>query len=83
MRRHAGALTAVALAFSLAACPAGDGGGHHGPPARTPSSAEKPLYVENCAVARTNGWAPIHEGRPGYRRELDANHNGIACEAGE
>lgn len=59
-------------------CGGRDGVPQRPAPARTTDSPA--FYVENCEVARTLGIAPIHEGRPGYRRELDVNHNGIACE---
>jgi hypothetical protein len=38
------------------------------------------VYYPNCASARAAGVAPIHEGEPGYRPELDADGDGIACE---
>lgn len=38
------------------------------------------VYYPNCAAARAAGAAPIMMGRPGYRRELDADNDGIACE---
>jgi hypothetical protein len=37
-------------------------------------------YYANCAAARAAGVAPIHEGQPGYRFELDGDDDGIACE---
>ncbi|MEV4311274.1 excalibur calcium-binding domain-containing protein [Actinocrispum sp. NPDC049592] len=39
-----------------------------------------PIYYPNCEVAKAVGAAPIYEDEPGYREELDRNHNGIACE---
>ncbi len=41
---------------------------------------EKSVYYPNCAAARAAGKAPIFEGQPGYRSELDRNGDGIACE---
>lgn len=40
----------------------------------------KYAYFRNCAAARAAGAAPIREGQPGYRVELDADRDGIACE---
>lgn len=37
-------------------------------------------YYANCDEARAAGAAPIQEGEPGYRRELDRDGDGIACE---
>jgi len=38
------------------------------------------IYFPNCAAARAAGAAPIYAGQPGYRRGLDADSDGIACE---
>lgn len=38
------------------------------------------VYYPNCAAARAADAAPIYAGRPGYRRGLDADGDGIACE---
>lgn len=38
------------------------------------------VYYPNCATARAVGAAPINRGEPGYRPELDADSDGIACE---
>jgi micrococcal nuclease len=38
------------------------------------------VYYPNCAAARAAGAAPIIVGHPGYRPELDADGDGIACE---
>jgi hypothetical protein len=38
------------------------------------------VYYPNCAAARAAGVAPIMIGQPGYRPELDADGDGIACE---
>jgi hypothetical protein len=37
-------------------------------------------YYPNCSVARSLGAAPIFSGSRGYRTELDADRDGIACE---
>jgi hypothetical protein len=39
-----------------------------------------PLYFPSCDAARAAGAAPIHAGQPGYRRPLDRDGDGIACE---
>ncbi|ASY61473.1 excalibur calcium-binding domain-containing protein [Sinorhizobium sp. CCBAU 05631] len=38
------------------------------------------VYHANCSAARAAGAAPIHAGEPGYRRKLDRDSDGIACE---
>lgn len=43
-------------------------------------SAANDIYYPNCAAARAAGAAPIRIGHPGYRPELDADGDGIACE---
>ncbi len=44
--------------------------------------AEPPsvAYYANCAAARRAGAAPLHAGEPGYRKGLDRDGDGIACE---
>jgi hypothetical protein len=37
-------------------------------------------YYPNCAAARAAGAAPIYVGEPGYRRKLDRDGDGVACE---
>jgi hypothetical protein len=37
-------------------------------------------YYYNCTEARAAEVAPIYVGEPGYRAELDADSDGIACE---
>ena len=44
------------------------------------SSLQEHVYYARCADARAAGVAPISEGQPGYRAELDADGDGIACE---
>jgi hypothetical protein len=44
------------------------------------SIPELPSYFPDCAVARAVGAAPIRRGQPGYREELDGDHDGTACE---
>ena len=54
-------------------------------PTRTAAARPKPPpaepYYRNCTAARAAGAAPIRRGEPGYRRALDADNDGIACEA--
>lgn len=38
------------------------------------------VYYANCTAARDAGVAPIYQGQPGYRSELDRDHDGVACE---
>lgn len=47
--------------------------------ATAPVATAEPYY-KNCAEARAAGAAPIYEGEPGYRSELDRDGDGIACE---
>jgi len=35
---------------------------------------------DDCDVARAFGVAPMRKGQPGYRADLDRDHDGIACE---
>jgi hypothetical protein len=52
------------------------------PPAPKPSTTRPPApYYENCTAARAAGAAPILRGEPGYRRALDADNDGVACES--
>lgn len=44
-----------------------------------PALADQPHY-NNCTEAREAGAAPINQGEPGYRPELDRNNDGVACE---
>jgi eukaryotic-like serine/threonine-protein kinase len=48
------------------------------PPPPTPP----PVYYEDCWDAWSVGAAPIEQDEPGYRPELDRDHNGVACEYG-
>lgn len=38
-------------------------------------------YWHGCNDARAAGTAPIYEGEPGYRPDMDGDNDGIACEA--
>ena len=44
------------------------------------SDYSRQVYYPNCAAARAAGAAPIHVGEPGYRRKLDRDRDGVACE---
>jgi hypothetical protein len=44
------------------------------------SSGAGGAYYESCAAARAAGVAPIRSGEPGYRSELDRDHDGTACD---
>jgi Na+-transporting methylmalonyl-CoA/oxaloacetate decarboxylase gamma subunit len=55
-------------------------------PARTgntqPSTTEPPqnrVYYRNCGEVWRDGTAPLRQGEPGYRSELDRNGDGVAC----
>jgi Excalibur calcium-binding domain len=37
-------------------------------------------YYQTCREALQDGHANIARGEPGYRRELDADNDGLACE---
>ena len=50
-------------------------------PAPAPQPApQQDVYYQNCAAARAAGVAPIYQGQPGYRSQLDRDHDGVACE---
>lgn len=48
--------------------------------AATGKSLAEARYYPNCASARAAGVAPLRQGQAGYRAELDADGDGIACE---
>lgn len=45
-----------------------------------PTAVEQSVHYSSCKDARAADKAPIRAGEPGYRPELDANGDGIACE---
>jgi hypothetical protein len=50
---------------------------------QTPMTAREwqmPVYFSGCDAARAAGAAPIYEGEPGYRPEMDGDSDGVACE---
>jgi hypothetical protein len=42
---------------------------------------EEDVYYANCSAARAAGAAPLYAGEPGYRRALDRDGDGVACDA--
>lgn len=38
------------------------------------------VYFHNCQEAKAAGAAPMRQGDPGYRTELDKDKDGVACE---
>ena len=38
------------------------------------------VYYSSCKEAKAAGAAPLYRGEPGYRRGLDRDRDGIACE---
>lgn len=43
-------------------------------------SSPSSTYYSSCAAARAAGAAPLRAGEPGYRRGLDRDGDGVACE---
>lgn len=56
------------------------GGGAAQEPAPLPEPVLKKEYYANCKEARAAGAAPLYQGDPGYRPELDRDRDGVACE---
>jgi len=53
------------------------------PPRRPePLAAVEPsdVYYPGCDSVRAAGAAPLYQGQPGYREEMDGDNDGIACE---
>jgi Excalibur calcium-binding domain len=48
-------------------------------PARRVAAAS--VYFSGCNEVRAAGLAPLFRGQPGYRREMDGDDDGIACES--
>ena len=46
----------------------------------TPIPKAKPVVYKSCSDAQKKGALPLLEGQPGYRKGLDSNRNGVACE---
>lgn len=51
------------------------------PPAPPPEDESDDIYYANCTEARNAGAAPLHRGDPGYRKGLDRDGDGTACES--
>lgn len=51
-------------------------------PQKEPDSKPEPQkeFYANCKEAKAAGVAPMYEGDPGYRPELDRDKDGIACD---
>ncbi|MTD13797.1 hypothetical protein GIS00_07555 [Nakamurella sp. YIM 132087] len=49
-------------------------------PAAPTTPSTPTVYYASCAEAEIQGSIPIKKGEPGYRKGLDRNNNGIACE---
>ncbi|MHA3224617.1 thermonuclease family protein [Globicatella sulfidifaciens] len=43
-------------------------------------AASQNIYFKNCSEAKAAGAAPLYQGEPGYRPQLDRDKDGIACE---
>lgn len=67
-------LAAAALAVAYAS------GAFDGAPKMGRQPLEGSVYYRRCADARAAGAAPVYEGQPGYRPELNGDGDGIACE---
>lgn len=51
------------------------------PPAPTPENKPSEVHYANCAEVKRAGAAPLYRGEPGYRRGLDPDNDGVACES--
>ena len=52
-------------------------------PALLPDAAKQApslIYYSGCDEARAVGAAPIYQGQPGYRSDMDGDGDGVACE---
>lgn len=50
------------------------------PPDALPAPTVRSTYYSDCSSARAAGAAPLRRTDPGYRRALDRDNDGIACE---
>lgn len=50
-------------------------------PTSATSTAPTSVLYENCDAVRAAGKAPLSFDQPGYRPDLDSDHDGVACEA--
>jgi hypothetical protein len=39
-----------------------------------------PVFYSGCNEVRERGLAPLYEGDPGYRADMDGDGDGVACE---
>ena len=44
------------------------------------TAAVRSVYYANCTEAKAAGAAPLYQGDPGYRSQLDRDSDGVACE---
>jgi hypothetical protein len=49
-------------------------------PVTPAASAPSSVYYANCTEAKAAGAAPLYAGQPGYRKPLDRDGDGVACE---
>jgi hypothetical protein len=56
------------------------GKGTYMPPTQSAQQPPQTPYYANCDDARAHGATNIPQGTPGYRPELDADHDGFACD---
>lgn len=49
-------------------------------PTPPPPPEESDAYYANCVEVHDAGAAPLYRGDPGYRRGLDRDNDGVACE---
>lgn len=49
-------------------------------PKPKPPAPKAGVYYENCAEAKAAGVAPLRDGEPGYRMEMNRDDDGVACE---
>ena len=74
LRAFSGLIVLAVFAVPAMMVVSSDRGAH-----ANPGSAE--AYYASCADARAANVAPILNGQPGYRPQLDADSDGVACEA--
>lgn len=49
-------------------------------PTTTRAPTTQAVYYANCDAVRAAGAAPLHQGEPGYRKALDRDGDGTACD---
>ncbi len=50
------------------------------PTERSDAISLRPVFYQTCREALQDGRVNIRRGKPGYRLELDADRDGLACE---